>query len=93
MSSKHYKVLITLPDLAAAHAEQEVRVVSSTWAGAMKLACEQVSKRPHVFGKHIKSAKIHFTVIDCGDLTDSEPERSRQNHGQESRIQGLLFEL
>ena len=93
MLNKHYKVLITLPDLAAAHAEQEVNIESRNWAMAIKLACEEVSKRPHVLGKHIKSAKISFTLIDANELASAEAKPRQRDQESVQDEQGLLFEL
>jgi hypothetical protein len=86
MANKIYNVTVTLPDLAAAHAEQEAKVESSTWPIAIKLACDEISRRPHVRGKHIKSAKIFFSVLEGVPHTDGE------RRGEE-RAQGLLFEI
>ena len=93
MINKHYKVLITLPDLAAAHAEQEVNIEARTWAMAVKLACEEVSRRPRVLGKHIKSAKISFTVMDSGEQTSAEVKPQHQNPDSANDAQGFLFDL
>ena len=93
MINKHYKVLITLPDLAAAHAEQEVNIEARTWAMAVKLACEEVSRRPRVLGKHIKSAKISFMVMDSGDEANSEIKAQHQRQESANDKQGLLFDL
>lgn len=89
MANKIYNVTVTLPDLAAAHAEQEAKVETSNWSIALKLACEEISRRPHVRGKHIKSAKIFFSVSDSVRRVDGEQQKSE---GQE-RAQGLLFEI
>jgi hypothetical protein len=89
MANKIYNVTVTLPDLAAAHAEQEAKVESSTWPGAIRLACDEISRRPHVRGKHIKSAKIFFSVIEGVPRADSGQQKS---DGPE-RAQGLLFEI
>ena len=89
MPNKVYNVTVTLPDLAAAHAEQEAKVESSNWPIAIKLACEEISRRPHVRGKHIKSAKIFFSVLDRVRRVDAEQQKTE---GQE-RAQGLLFEI
>jgi hypothetical protein len=91
MPKKLYKVLITLPDLVAAHAEQEVTIESSNWVRAVKLACEEISNRPHVAGKHIKSAKIHFTIIDSGDITRLETKQPKEENA--GSTQRYLFEL
>jgi len=93
MVNKHYKVLITLPDLVAAHAEQEVNIESRNWAMAVKLACEEVSRRPHVLGKHIKSARISFTMIDSGDEAAAEAKPRQQHQESANDLQGLLFDL
>ena len=89
MANKIYNVTVTLPDLAAAHAEQEAKVESSNWPAAIKLACDEISRRPHVRGKHIKSAKIFFSVSDIVRRADAEQQK---NEGQE-RAQGLLFDI
>ena len=89
MPNKVYNVTITLPDLAAAHAEQEAKIESSTWPAAIKLACEEISRRPHVRGNHIKSAKIFFSVSDSVRHADGEQQK---NEGQES-AQWLLFDI
>ena len=89
MPNKVYNVTVTLPDLAAAHAEQEAKVESSNWPIAIKLACEEISRRPHVRGKHIKSAKIFFSVLDRVRRVDAEQQKTE---GQE-RAQGLLFDI
>jgi hypothetical protein len=91
MINKHYKVLITLPDLAAAHAEQEVNIEARTWAMAVKLACEEVSRRPRVLGKHIKSAKISFTVMDSSEEANTETKHQHQESANDN--QGFLFDL
>lgn len=91
MPNKLYKILITLPDLAAAHAEQEVTVESSNWVRAVRSACEEVSNRPHVVGKHIKSAKIRFTIIDSVDITRSETKQPKEE--STGSRQRYLFEL
>jgi len=90
MANKIYNVTVTLPDLAAAHAEQEAKVESATWPAAIKLACEEISRRPHVRGKHIKSAKIYFSVLDSVRRSETEP---RPPSTIEEGAQGLLFEI
>ena len=90
MPNKVYNVTVTLPDLAAAHAEQEAKVESSNWPAAIKLACEEISRRPHVRGRHIKSAKITFSVLDT--VRRTEAERHQDSPGEAS-AQGLLFEI
>ncbi|HKY04285.1 MAG TPA: hypothetical protein VJQ56_05325 [Blastocatellia bacterium] len=89
MPNKVYNVTITLPDLAAAHAEQEAKIESATWAAAVRLACDEISKRPHVLGKHIKSAKIYFSVIDSHTLSDKKMKQARDDEP----AQGLLFQI
>ena len=64
MPGKIYNVCVTMPDLAAAHAEQEAKVEAGSWPVAVKLACEEISKRPHVRGKHVRSARIEISVVD-----------------------------
>ncbi len=80
-----------MPDLAAAYAEQEVNLESRNWATAIKLACEEVSKRPHVLGRHIKSAKITFTVMDAANPASSKSRQLQPDSGKNA--QGLLFDL
>jgi hypothetical protein len=90
MPNKIYSVTVTMPDLAAAHAEQEAKVESSNWASAIKLACDEISRRAHVKGKHIKSASIYFTVLE--NKTKDEAGGGRQdNHAEPS--QGILFDI
>jgi hypothetical protein len=90
MANKIFNVTVTLPDLAAAHAEQDAKVESATWPAAIKLACEEISRRPHVRGKHIKSAKIFFTVVESAPRADAQPQHD--SLGEQSG-QGLLFEI
>jgi hypothetical protein len=90
MANKIFNVTVTLPDLAAAHAEQEAKVESASWPAAIKLACEEISRRPHVRGKHIKSAKILFSVVDGAPRAGAG--RDRDSLGEEGG-QGLLFEI
>jgi hypothetical protein len=89
MPNKIYSVTVTMPDLAAAHAEQEAKVESSNWASAIKLACDEISRRSHVKGKHIKSASIYFTVLES--KTKDETGRLQDNHTEPS--QGILFDI
>ena len=89
MANKIYNVTVTLPDLAAAHAEQEAKVESANWPAAIKLACDEISRRPHVRGKHIKSAKIFFSVLDHVPRADRERQRSEDRESG----QGLLFDI
>ena len=93
MTSKIYKVTLTLPDLAAAHAEQEIKVETGNWATAVKLACEEISKRPHVRGKHIKSAKLFFSVVGFKDASETGGEPKAAPNGNAPNTQGLLFDL
>ena len=90
MANKIFNVTITLPDLAAAHAEQEAKVESSNWPAAIKLACEEISRRPHVRGRHIKSAKITFSVLDTVRRSEAGP---LQDPPDEAGDQGFLFEI
>jgi hypothetical protein len=93
MTSKIYRVTLTLPDLAAAHAEQEIKVETGSWATAVKLACDEISKRPHVRGKHIKSAKLFFSVVGQKEAADHEANSKSAKDGEEQNPQGLLFEM
>jgi hypothetical protein len=90
MANKTFNVTVTLPDLAAAHAEQDAKVESATWPIAIKLACEEISRRPHVRGKHIKSAKIFFTVVESAPRADAQ--RQQDSLGEQGG-QGLLFDI
>ncbi len=93
MTSKIYRVTVTLPDLVAAHAEQEAKVETSNWSTAVKLACDEISKRPHVRGKHIKSAKLFFSVVGLKETADMEANPKSPKNGDEQNPQGLLFEI
>jgi hypothetical protein len=89
--NKIYSVTVTMPDLAAAHAEQEAKVESSNWASAIKLACDEISRRAHVKGKHIKSASIYFTVLESRNKDEAEHPRLRDKQAEPS--QGILFDI
>jgi hypothetical protein len=93
MPNKIYSVTITLPDLVAAHAEQEVRVESSNWPSAVRAACDEISKRPHVRGKHIKSAKIYLSMLDRPDKSGIivKADSTARERGDDS--QGVLFDI
>ena len=92
MTSKIYRITLTLPDLAAAHAEQEAKVETNSWSTAVKLACDEISKRPHVRGKHIKSAKLFFSVVGLKETADREADQQVAKNGNEQNPQGVLFE-
>lgn len=92
MARKTYNVCVTMPDLAAAHAEQEARVEAGHWAAAVRLACDEISKRPHVLGKHIKSARIQLSIIENGGAA-REKESNAADDAKGNRQEGLLFEL
>jgi hypothetical protein len=91
MPNKIYSVTVTMPDLAAAHAEQEAKVESSNWASAIKLACDEISRRSHVKGKHIKSASIYFTVLENKTKDEARSTRPQDNRAEPS--QGILFDI
>lgn len=103
MAKKVYSVNITLPDLSAAHAEQQIRVEAASWPRAVRIACEEICKRPHVLGKHIKSARIQLGLLenDARPAEKREPEPGgRRGRAQRERAQkerapedGFLFEL
>jgi hypothetical protein len=93
MSNKLYNVVITLPDLAAAHAEQEARVETSSWPMAIKLACDEISRRPHVKGKRIKSARIDFSVVENRRDAASGVRPYFMSSEDGASVQGALFEL
>jgi hypothetical protein len=91
MAKKVYTVIVTLPELAAAHAEYVIKVESSNWSQAVKLACEEISQRPHVRGKHIKSAKISFTAV--AGKAEAEGEGVAPVRDEDVGNQGRLFEF
>ena len=91
MPKKVYTVIVTLPDLAAAHAEYVIKVESSNWSQAVKLACEEVCQRPHVRGKHIKSAKISFTAV--AGTAELEGKGVAPVRDEAVSNQGRLFEF
>jgi len=93
MPNKVYSVTVTMPELVAAHAEQEAKVVSSSWPTAVRLACEEISKRLHVRGKHIKTASIYFSVIESRSCPDTEKKPGARYEAREDSEQGLLFDL
>jgi hypothetical protein len=93
MANKVYSVTVTLPDLVAAHAEQEARVESPSWAAAVRLACEEISRRPHVRGKHIKRAKIDFSVVESAARSAAPGEAEPARRDDAADGQGFLFEI
>jgi|GEM_PF-1930387 len=93
MPGKVFKVTITLPDLVAAHAEQSTKVESNNRPMAMKLACDEISKRPHVLGKHIRSAKIFFNLVDSPSNTVPNKKPEIESLNDKEVNQGTLFEL
>jgi hypothetical protein len=93
MPNKVYSINMTLPDLSAAHAEQQIRVEAGSWSRAVKLACEEISKRPHVFGKHIRSARIQLGLIENGAGLAQKRERKPADHKEKAPEDGFLFDL
>ena len=93
MANKVYTVNVTLPDISAAHAEQQVRVEASSWPRAVKLACEEISKRPHVAGRHIKSARIQLGLLENGARPSEKKERKPDAGKERVPENGFLFEL
>ena len=91
MPGKIYNVCVTMPDLAAAHAEQEARVEAGSWPVAVKLACEEISKRPHVIGKHVRSARIELSVVEGSRAVKEQPAKARDDKG--GWQEGFLFDL
>ena len=91
MPKKLFTVIVTLPDLAAAHAEYVIKVETSNWSQAVKLACEEISQRPHVRGKHIKSAKISFTAV--AGPPEAEGKAAESVRAEDVRNQRRLFEF
>jgi len=93
MANKIYTINVTLPDLSAAHAEQQIRVEAGSWSRAVRLACEEICKRPHVMGKHIKSARIQLGLLE----NDARPAEKREPKpgGNREKVpeDGFLFEL
>lgn len=94
MSKKTYLVIVTLPELAAAHAEQEATVEAASWQQAVRLACEAISRRPHVLGRHVKSAKITFRVVAAADnhADRGEAAAGKAKQTRETVDQGWLFD-
>ena len=64
MPNRSYKITMLLPDLVAAHAEQEITVTARNWPAAIKLACEEISQRAHVLGKHVRAGRIQFSLLE-----------------------------
>ncbi|HVF89546.1 MAG TPA: hypothetical protein VNH22_05730 [Blastocatellia bacterium] len=93
MANKTYSINVTLPDLSAAHAEQQARVEAGSWPRAVKLACEEISKRPHVFGKHIRSARIQLGLIENGAKPDGKKAGKHAVIKEAAPEEGFLFEL
>jgi len=91
MPNKIYRVTVTLPDLVAAHAEQVAKVEATNWSSAIRLACDEISKRQHVKAKHVSSGRISFIILD---KTDSEPkkEKSPSVDRSDTYTQGELFD-
>ena len=93
MANKVYSINVTLPDISAAHAEQQIRVEASSWSRAVKLACEEISKRPHVLGRHIKSARIQLGLLENGAWPSEKKERKPAAPREKVPEDGFLFEL
>ena len=93
MANKVYSINMTLPDLSAAHAEQQVRVEAGSWSRAVRLACEEISKRPHVLGKHIRSARIQLGLLENGARAAEKGERKPAPQKEKTAEDGFLFEL
>jgi hypothetical protein len=90
MPNRIYRVSVTLPDLVAAHAQQVAKVESNNWASAIRLACDEISKRPHVKGKHVSNGRISFLILDKAE-TDQKKEKTVPT-GSDAYQQGDLFE-
>ncbi|HYP27264.1 MAG TPA: hypothetical protein VE262_11145 [Blastocatellia bacterium] len=93
MANKIYSINVTLPDISAAHAEQQIRVEASSWPRAVKLACEEISKRPHVAGRHIRSARIQLGLLENGARPAEKKERKPSARKESVPEDGFLFEL
>ncbi len=93
MSTKTYAVTVTLPDLSAAHAEQEAKAEATSWPLALKRACEEICQRRHVRGRHIKSAKIYLSVLAVEEKKSEKRARNLDTSEQESFEQASLFDL
>ena len=83
---------MTLPDLVAAHAEQVAKVESNNWSSAIRLACDEISKRPHVKGKHVSSGRISFIILDKTE-SDQKKETPISRDQSDSYQQGELFDV
>jgi hypothetical protein len=93
MANKIYNINVTLPDLSAAHAEQQIRVEAGSWSRAVRLACDEICKRPHVMGKHIKSARIQLGLLETGAKPVDKRERKPGGEKEKAPEDGFLFEL
>lgn len=93
MANKIYSINITLPDLSAAHAEQQIRVEAGSWSRAVRIACEEICKRPHVMGKHIKSARIQLGLLENGARPAEKREPKPGGKKERAPEDGFLFEL
>ena len=95
MPNKIYRVTVTLPDIVAAHAEQVVKVEASNWSTAIRLACDEISKRQHVKGKHVSNGRISFIIVDKSmdkTTSDQKTEKNPLSDPSETYQQGELFE-
>ena len=91
MPNKIYRVSVTLPDLVAAHAEQVAKVEANNWSSAIRLACDEISKRSHVKAKHVNSGRISFIILDKA-VADQKKEKPASPDQSDSYQQGELFE-
>ena len=92
MPNKIYRVTVTLPDLVAAHAEQVAKVEANNWASAIRLACDEISKRPHVKAKHVSSGRISFIILDK-TAAEEKKEKSSSIDRSDTYTQGELFDV
>jgi len=63
MAQKTYRISVTLPDLPAAHAEQEAKAEGGNVRVAVNAALAEILVRPHVKGKHIRQANLTVRLV------------------------------
>ena len=91
MPNKIYRVTVTLPDLVAAHAEQVAKVEANNWSSAIRLACDEISKRQHVKAKHVSSGRISFVILDK-TASDEKKAKTSPIDLSDTYHQGELFD-
>ncbi len=59
---KNYSIVVTLPELPAAHAQWSVETKASSLHSALSKALTQVERLPAVKGRHITEARIAVQI-------------------------------